>query len=261
MSDCIFYVYTHLRATDNSVFYVGKGKNGRAYSKSGRSDHWRNTVKKHGYIVSFVKTGITEIEAYELEESEIKRLRSINAKICNVANGGEGGLSGTILTDDHKNKLRKAKLGKKQMPEHAIKSAMAKVGKKQPREAVERTRKARSKKIINSDGEIFPSASEAARLLSERIGSRCSQGNISMVACGLRGEAYGFSWSYDTLSVPKLVKKVIRCSNGMKFNSVVEAAKWVSSWRGSCAPSGITNSIFGGKKSYGLIWTYEELEP
>jgi hypothetical protein len=254
-----FYVYHHIRKDNGEIFYVGKGFGSRAASKSGRSKHWRNIVKKYGYEIIIAFSELTEDEAYEIEINEILRLRHSGVRICNVANGGNGGLAGTILSNDHKEKLRKAKVGKKQMPEHAMKSAMAKIGKKQPRSAVEKTREAISKKVINSTGEIFKSATDAARVLSERTGLNCSQGNISMACNGIRNEAYGFSWSYNIEVKPSLKKHLVACSNGMKFNSVTEAAKWVESWRGQCAPSGITNSIFGNHNAYGYKWSYENV--
>lgn len=256
-----YYVYLHKRKSDGTIFYVGKGCGVRAKVKTGRSKHWLNTVKKHGYIIDFAFTNLTSDEAKRIEKELIKNLRQSGASIVNISSGGDGGLDCEMYTKETKEKMRAAKLGKKQMPEHAAKSASAKIGKKQPKAAVEYVIGLKKKKVINSDGEVFESASLAAREISAKLGINASQGNISMSCRGERLEAYGKAWSYDLSKLPKLRKRVVKCSNGMIFNSVVEAAKWVSSWRGRCAPSGITNSIFGGKKAYGLSWVYEDLEP
>jgi len=261
--DSIFYVYLHRRITDGSIFYVGKGKGTRDSSKSGRSNHWRNIVKKNGYYIERVKDGITECEAYELEINLIRRLREDRKNICNIANGGEGGLFGIKLKDDHKEKLRNAKLGKKQMPEHAKKSAMAKTGKKQPRSAVETIRKLNSVAVINSNGDIFPSASEASRAMSMQNGINASQGNISMCARGERSIAYGVTWSYDITKTPELRtphdgKKKIYCSNGLAFNSVGDALSFVKTIRGTAFHQPISKAARTGGRAYGYKWTYNQ---
>lgn len=253
-----FYVYVHKRNTDNSVFYVGKGKGGRHLSKSGRSNHWRRIVEKHGYHSEIVKRFTSESDAYDFECKLISTMRDNKERICNVANGGNGGLSGIPLRACHKDKLRAAKLGKKQMPEHAKKSALAKKGKKQPRKAVDYVIGLKKKKVINSSGEIFESANEAARCLSKRLGIKASQGNISMVCRGERSEAYGFNWSYDLSCIPKLFVRRLKCSNGMYFSSLTEATEWVKSWRGSASPSNITNAIRENGTAFGFKWKYEE---
>jgi hypothetical protein len=66
-----FYVYLHKKATDGSVFYVGKGKGKRAYSKFSRNIHWKRTVEKYGYFVEIYKDGLLEEEAFKLEEDLI----------------------------------------------------------------------------------------------------------------------------------------------------------------------------------------------
>ena len=260
-ADC--YVYVHKKATNGEVFYIGKGRGNRITSRSGRSNYWRNIVRKHGVIFEKVAENMTDDDAYALEIQMIASFRENGKKICNIANGGEGGLSGIKLKNCHKEKLRKAKLGKKQMPEHAKKSASAKIGKKQPREAVEKTREAKSKKVINSDGEIFRSASDAARIIGQRLGCTASQGNISMAARGERNEAYGYSWSYDTSSTPDAPSgitasmKRIKCSNGMKFNSTMDATRWVKSWRGKSSNQTITACARGiTNTAYGFKWWY-----
>jgi len=67
----IFYVYIHKRKDTNSIFYVGKGKDRRAWSTRSRNPHWVNTVNKYGYIVEIIHQGLTEKEAFNLEISTI----------------------------------------------------------------------------------------------------------------------------------------------------------------------------------------------
>lgn len=263
--DRVFYVYLHRKKTNNEIFYVGKGKGSRSTSRSGRSHHWRNIEKKHGLTVEIYREGLSEEEAYALEINLIQELRESGGKICNIANGGNGGLSGIKLSEDHKEKLRKAKIGKKQMPEHALKSATAKLGKSQPRDAVEAVISKKRKPVINSDGDIFESACEAARAMANKLGVYPSQGNISMAARGERKEAYGKAWSYDVSKIPappsgiKSTMKKIFCSNGMEFKSTQDATRWVKSWRGSANNQCITECARRASgTAYGFSWRYEE---
>ena len=215
-NDRRFYVYVHRRKTDGRVFYVGKGCGNRAKTKSGRNSYWKKIVVKHGFVSEIYRGNLTECCAHSIEKMLIASNR---VALVNVTDGGEGvsGLvhtdtskskmsgprpnakafwSGKPMTDEMKEKFRKAKIGKPQSPEHAAKSRIAKLGKPQPASAREATRLLKSKAIKSSDGVIFSSATDAARKMSERLGLNCSQGNISMAATGLRKTAYGLAWEY-----------------------------------------------------------------
>jgi len=110
-----FYVYAHLRPT-GEVFYIGKGTNKRAWSRSLRNRHWNFIVDKHGFKVTIVRDRLTEKDAFDLEARLIKYFRQFG-DLVNVADGG-GGVSGTHVnlgvpkSDKHKENLRKANLGK-----------------------------------------------------------------------------------------------------------------------------------------------------
>lgn len=258
----IFYVYIHKRNDNGNIFYVGKGHGYRSKSKSGRSKHWLNIVNKHGYTIEYVKTELTEDESFSLEIETIAQLRLSGIKLCNLSNGGDGP-SGHIMSDEQKRILSKIHTGRKQTDEHAQKSRTAKIGKKQPRDAVEKTISLKRKKIINSDGEIFESASFAAREIKKRTGINASQGNISMAAKGIRNEAYGYTWSYDTSKIPEEfneipnAKKIINETTGAVFNSVQDARRWVHSIRGRANNQPISACARGESCSaYGYIWRY-----
>lgn len=86
----VFYVYFHKRP-DGSIFYVGKGKNDRAWYKRNRNKHWWNVVNKHGsFDVEIVKSGLTEQEAFELEAKYVNEIG-----IDNLTNMTMGGISTT----------------------------------------------------------------------------------------------------------------------------------------------------------------------
>lgn len=266
LNQCDFYVYLHKKKTNGEVFYVGKGRTWRVTSNGGRNKWWKSIVAKHGLDFDFVAKNLTNEMACELEVRTIKSLKNNGFKLCNISDGGEAGMAGKPLSEETKRKLSIALSGRKQSPEVAKRSAMAKVGKKQPAHAIEITRLARSKKVINSDGEIFASACEARRALIDRHGIPASQGNISTACRGERNEAYGFGWSYDISKVPQkpsnitAAMKRIFCSNGMEFHSVQEAKRWVASWRGKANNQPISEAARegGNSSAYGFTWRYVE---
>lgn len=99
----LFYVYVHRKQSDNNIFYVGKGKDYRAFSKKSRNKHWHNIVNKHGLKVEVVLNNLTENQALNLEIELIKFYGLDN--LCNMTNGGDG-VSGLKHSDKTKNKLR-----------------------------------------------------------------------------------------------------------------------------------------------------------
>lgn len=266
LQQCDFYVYLHKKKTNGEVFYVGKGRGFRAGTTRNRNKWWKAKVEKHGFYYEFIAKNLTNEMACDLEIRTIRDLRMVGFVLCNISDGGEGGMAGRSLSAETKRKLSIALSGRKQTPERAKQSAMAKVGKRQPRHAIEITRLARSKKVINSDGKIFPSAMEAMRYLREELGIPASQGNISMACRGERREAYGLAWSYDIENTPEKPTGInakcrsIYCSNGMSFLSVTEAQKWVASWRGSANNQPISEAAreCNGKSAYGFTWRYKE---
>lgn len=98
----MYYVYLH-KKPDGSVFYVGKGKGLRCYSVHNRNPMWNATVKKYGFTVEIVESGLQEWYAFELEASltYYYGLRSEGGTLVNMCYGG-GGNNGYVFTDDVK---------------------------------------------------------------------------------------------------------------------------------------------------------------
>ncbi len=82
-------MYHHLRSSDLSVFYIGKGTLKRAYTFSKRNHHWNNVKNKHGITVVIVATFLTEEEAYLEEEKQIKEAFNRGCKLTNKTLGGK----------------------------------------------------------------------------------------------------------------------------------------------------------------------------
>lgn len=100
----IYYVYEHWRLDKDECFYVGKGHAGRAYSRKSRNSHWLNIVLKlerigSGYEIRMVATGLTEEEAFLLEQERISFWKD-RVDLSNLTSGGEGisGFSHSIET-------------------------------------------------------------------------------------------------------------------------------------------------------------------
>lgn len=132
-----YCVYIHRQASDNKIFYVGKGTPSRPRSLSGRSDHWRRIVNKHGLKISLVKIGMNEECALSYEKALIAALGRNN--LCNHTDGGDGCRN---PSDETRRKMSLAKIGLTKSRETIEKHAAKLRGKKMPLAAIERTRAA-----------------------------------------------------------------------------------------------------------------------
>lgn len=140
-----YYIYLHLRKDSGSVFYVGKGKEDRAYIKRGRNPYWQHIVNKVGYTIELLEENLTHEQACEREIYWIEKFgrKDIGTGcLVNCTNGGEGSFGrvmsqrsievqrkrftenpprlGAKLTQEHKNKISERHLNslKKRIPKH-----------------------------------------------------------------------------------------------------------------------------------------------
>lgn len=108
-----FYVYEHLRNDTGAIFYVGKGVGKRSNLSSRRNQHWKRIVSKSGgFSVRITTKNLDEELAFLAEMERIDQLRKLGVNLCNMTDGGEG-LSGYVVPDDVRQKLRKRMLGNK----------------------------------------------------------------------------------------------------------------------------------------------------
>lgn len=114
-----FYVYEHIRKDSFLPFYVGKGKDNRAYRIINRNKYWRNIVNKcNGFDVRFIVKDVDEELAFLVEKERIHQLKLLNIKLCNLTNGGDG-VSGYKFTDEQRQKMSLSRTGKK-LPEDQV---------------------------------------------------------------------------------------------------------------------------------------------
>jgi hypothetical protein len=91
----IYYVYAYLRKTDNTPYYIGKGKGDRAYRKHNVS------VPNDKTKIVFLHENLPESEAFQMEKFYIKKYgrKDVGTGILrNLTDGGDGA-SGLIVTE------------------------------------------------------------------------------------------------------------------------------------------------------------------
>ncbi len=114
-----YYVYAHINPLKNEIFYIGKGKDNRAYVKYNRSKWWKKTVNKYGYIIDILEEELTEKQVIERERWYINRIGRKDlgkGPLVNMTDGGEGS-EGYKYSKKTRKKMSNAKKGKKHSEE------------------------------------------------------------------------------------------------------------------------------------------------
>lgn len=231
-----FYVYLHIRKSDNLIMYIGKGKSSRAWDRTGRNLLWVKTARKHGFYVRIYKDNMNEVCSLVLESILIKNALDQGHPITNMTSGGDGALSKSLTKC-----------------------------------VVERIRRSNSKNPITSSlGISFVSARDAARWLRDNGYPSATGTTISKVCRDGCGSAYGIAW-WNCDMEPFEVKartdhwgeklgKTVVCSNGNVFISTKDAERWCrnNGWP-KASSSSISRCCNGiNDMAYGLKWEFSK---
>jgi len=217
-----FYVYIHRRATDASVFYIGKGSFRRGWDKFPRSDWGISIAKKNGVLVEVYKSGMSEDCANTLERILIAKHRYIEDRICNMSGGGEGS-SGCASVNrkkvycsngmDFASTVEASLWVSRELGIYTCFSAIAACAsgriyssygftwsyEGQPSDYIEPSSRRRahfSKPIFCSNGMIFESLTKSVQWLQSNGKPNANIGKVSVAARNSHRTAYGYSWSY-----------------------------------------------------------------
>lgn len=95
-----FYTYLHRKADTGDIFYVGKGSGNRLNGALQRSQYWKSVVKKHGFTAEICQIWSSDAEAFEHERKLISTFRKQGIRLCNLTDGGLGGIGRVISTEE-----------------------------------------------------------------------------------------------------------------------------------------------------------------
>lgn len=183
-----FYVYSHIKKTNGKCFYIGKGTDYRAWSKTGRNQHWKNIVNKHGFDVIILVNNISEEKAFELEAEFCKQIGYKN--LCNL--NEELGNGAWTRSEETKQKMRKShKFSKRSSMSNETKQ---KIGKSNSGPN-ENFRKAKFKPIIQYD----VSGNFIQEWNSILEAKQQYKGDIQQCCAGRSKTSCGYIWKYKTI--------------------------------------------------------------
>jgi hypothetical protein len=192
----IFYVYAYLRSKDSSIaekgtpYYIGKGRNGRAYKYHG---HLSLPPDKSNII--FLESNLSENHALYIEKFLIKcygRKDLGTGILLNRTDGGEGS-SGYTHSDKALAKISAINKGKKMSEETKAKMSVARKGENNPNYG----------KHFSEESKAKMSAARKGKKMSEETKAKISTSHINMQIvecphCGKHGKCHAMKrWHFN----------------------------------------------------------------
>lgn len=208
MSSSDYYTYLH-RTSSGQVFYVGKGRGKRAFSRHSRNPWWVHVINKHGLRVEVVLSDVGEADALAHERFLVASFRVLGARLVNMTEGGDSAPSKSI---EVRAKISAALAGKPKAKRcrertgsnhHAFGKPVADATKSKLSAAL-RGRftgadHPRSRPVVCIDtGLEFSCARDAVIWLRANGHPKASAGNLCSALSGARPAAYGLQWRFST---------------------------------------------------------------
>lgn len=153
----IYYVYAYLRKKDGSPYYIGKGKDNRAFSKKHRVP-----VPKDNSRIVFLEKNLSEIGSLSLERRMIKwygRKDLGTGILLNLTDGGE------------------TNYGYKPSEETKLKIGLANKGKKRTAEEKYANSQRQKGRILNSEWKEKINKAKVGRKVSKETREKLSHSN------------------------------------------------------------------------------------
>ena len=188
------------------IFYIGKGKGKRAFSKDGRNKHWTFIANKHGFIAKILAYWKTEKESFDHEKLLISCFKDMGYSLANKTLGGEGNTG-------HKwSEERKANHSQ------LMKGNTFNVGVKRSAEHIEALRKAN----LGNKWNVGKKTSNETKEKLSLIHKGKKKPNVSLA---LKGRKQPESL---TKKLAELRSKTVICKElDINFNSIKIAAEWL----------------------------------
>lgn len=123
-----YYVYIHRRASDNSIFYVGKGCSSRAWNSHNRNKYWNNISNKHGIVVEIFYDNLSEDDSLSLECKTIKQFIDSGIHLSNFTSGGDN----PVFNEESRQKMSASRKNKPLSEAHKRALSISKTGKPRP---------------------------------------------------------------------------------------------------------------------------------
>lgn len=228
-----FYTYAHTRVSDGKIFYIGKGKDRRAWSFNKRSVQWRKVKNKHGVDVSIIARWPTEQEAFDHEVLLIAAFRGLGYELCNHTDGGDGAS------------------GWRHSPETIAKIAASNTGLKRDKEQYERGTAAREAGRAKWVAEHWTPERRAEA--SKRLSGAGHPNYGKKLSDELRKK---LSESHKGQRNESQMKPVICVATGQRFESGAAAARWLrENGKPRATGSLISSAARGGHRiAFGHEW-------
>lgn len=257
-----FYVYAHFRASDGNLFYIGKGTRIRAWSRHSRNRHWRAVVRKHGFVVHIIKDGLSEAQAFRLEELLI---RNCGVRLATYAGGGPG-TSGYRHSEQARRSMSEKRRGRKvseetrallsdlirSNPEELARRAANFSGENNPMRKPE-NRAASSIRMFLNNPMFAPENIEKMR--ASLRGRSHSPEARAKISAALKGRKNGPIKPHVAAALAKARekrKRPVGTNCGLVFSSMLEAANATGARQGA-----ISNNCWGRTKSAGgYVWRF-----